>query len=125
MMNTNDNKALERIEETIKNLIIEQIMTNELKEVNKYKARLITYEELFDNLGYEIQTCGTDECKKYTEKTPNWVYNSNYYYWTMSPEEDSASHVWNVYYSGSLGNFDVFDYYGVVRPVINLLKSAI
>ena len=100
-----------------------KLTQDDLKEVDGYTTRLLMYDELFDNLGYEIQTCGTDECKKYTENTPSWVYNSNYWYWTMSPYNDSASYVWYVNNNGYLNGLVYGD--GVVRPVINLLKSAI
>ena len=90
------------------------------------EARLITVEEVL-NLGYEWgQTCPTcdNEWIK-TENVPTWLYNSNYYYWTMSQYNDSASDVWNVYGSGGLGNNNVNSYSGAVRPVIVLSKSAL
>ena len=89
------------------------------------EARLITFEELTDNLGYEYYEEGTGYRK--TESTPSWVYNSNYWYWTMSPYTNSASYVWGVSSSSGLGGDGVVSYYGdgVVRPVIVLSKSLI
>ena len=81
------------------------------------EARLITFEELTENLGYDK-----------TDDTPSWVYNSNYSYWTMSPYTGSASNVWNVGKNGSLEWSGADNYYygvGVVRPVIVLSKSLI
>ena len=93
------------------------------------EARLITSEELTENLGFEYQLIDTSEGYAKTDDTPSWVYNSNYWYWTMSPYTDSASYVWSVDYDGGLGCKGVYgDDYGrggVVRPVIVLSKSEI
>ncbi len=79
-------------------------------------ARLITYEELTTDLG-----CSSSSC---TNSSNSWLYNSNYYYWTMSPDNNSASNVWIVGSGGSLFIYTVnCDY--VVRPVITINKSAL
>ena len=93
------------------------------------EARLITYEELLNNLGYENNFTCTGGCfySGSLENIPNWVYNRNYYYWTMSPNNDSASYVWYVSYDGGLSRHNV-NYYGlgdVVRPVIILKKTTL
>ena len=97
------------------------------------EARLITYNELLDNLGYENSVACTSGCY-YTgslDNVPNFVYNSNYNYWTMSPNNDSSSRVWIVDESGRLGSNSVNSYYvvsyhsGAVRPVIVLSKSEL
>ena len=89
------------------------------------EARLITFEELTENLGFEYQLIDTSEGYAKTDDTPSWVYNSNYLYWTMSPYTDSASSVWRVNDDGWLRNYGV--HYGdlVVRPVIVLSKSEL
>ena len=92
------------------------------------EARLITYEELLNNLGYENNFTCTGGCyySGSLENVPNWVYNSNYYYWTMSPNNDSAGGVWGVNGDGSLSFHDVATYYtDIVRPVITISKSAL
>ena len=94
------------------------------------EARLITYEEMLNNLGYENNFTCTAGCyySGSLENVPNWVYNSNYWYWTMSPNNDSASRVWYVSRGGSLvydGSSDVRDTGNVVRPVITISKSAL
>ena len=100
-----------------------KLTESELKEDSLgYSARLITLDELTSNLGYDI-SINTSPSQK--GETPSWVYNSNYYYWTISQYEDSASNVWNVYSNGYLNGSNVSGSNGVVRPVINLLKSAI
>ena len=57
----------------------------------------------------------------------NWMYNSNYEYWTNTPYTDSSSNVWYVNFSGVLGSDSVNGNfgYGVVRPVITLSKSEL
>lgn len=65
------------------------------------------------------------------------VYNSNYYYWTMSNYQDSLLSMWYVtandnlsygidYYVGNIckeaGYFIII---GMVRQVVTILKSAI
>ena len=91
------------------------------------EARLITYEELLNNLGYENNFKCTGGCyySGSLENVPNWVYNSNYWYWTMSPNNDSASYVWLVRNDGSFIYNYVYDYRHVVRPVITISKSSI
>ena len=91
------------------------------------EARLITIDDLKDNLGYE-QGMINLSMQGYvpTSSTPSWVYNSNYYYWTMSSWNDSASNVWYVDYGGVLrGSRSVGNDFGVVRPVITLSKTSL
>ena len=90
------------------------------------EARLISFEDLTENLGFELQQINTSSGYVKTENTPSWVYNSNYKYWTISQYNDSMSDIWCVYADGSLSKVSVFNYYsGVVRPVIVLDKSAL
>ena len=48
-------------------------------------------------------------------------------YWTMTPTPNSSSGVWGVTNGANVYGYNVnyYDYFGSVRPVINLLKSAI
>ena len=87
-------------------------------------ARLITFDELLPGLGYDwsITSAGAGEYPSVNENVPSWVYNSNYYYWTMTPKAES-SNVWVVY------NYDCLFTDGIsssdmVRPVLELSKSA-
>ena len=90
------------------------------------EARLIQYDELIENLGYDHASWNASYWQVNPEYTPSWVYNSNYWYWTMSQYEDSASGVWYVRGDGGLSHFRVDDDYGiVVRPVITISKSSI
>ena len=111
-----------------------KLTQSDLKEVDGYKARLLTHDDLTTNLGYEKTTTGTVPASSNGE-TPSWVYNSDYAYWTMSPRNDSIYNVWFVSDWYGVLNFDASMYgnhyfvydisIGGVRPVINLKKSAI
>ena len=102
-----------------------KLTQSDLKEVEGYKARLIKYQELITNLGYEAKTEGTI-FKSTNGETPDWVYNSNYWYLTMSAYNDFSFDIYGVDNDGRLfKDHTVYNYEGVVRPVINLLKSAI
>ena len=89
------------------------------------EARLITFDELKDNLGYELIDNGSIQLWSPADSTPSWVYNSNYYYWTMSPWNDSAANVWIVGSAGSLSYSHASTTGNVVRPVIKISKSVI
>ncbi len=102
-----------------------KLKSSDLKEDKTgYSARLITYNELLDNLGYGDNGQGTIKMSQNGE-TPSWVYNSNYWYFTMSQYEDSSSSVWNVYSNGFVDGNYAGSIAGSVRPVITLLKTAI
>ena len=93
------------------------------------EARLLVGDD-FEGLGYEMgNATPSDRYWVRTANVPSWVYNSNYYYWTMDPKDDS-SRVWYVYGDGDLNYNNVSSvtqghYYGSVRPVITLLKSEL
>ena len=97
------------------------------------EARLITIDELKDNLGYELIDNGSIQLWSPADSTPSWVYSNNYWYWTMSQYNDSSYDVWIVMSNGVLGGNgaghsgggDGGDDYGVVRPVITISKSSI
>ena len=91
-----------------------------------YKARLLTYEELIISLGYNPPAENTNYMNLNTEDTPSWVYNSNYYYWTMSSSSNKNDEVWAVNAYGSIEYGLVWYNFGyVVRPVITISKSVL
>ena len=124
------------IKMALDNFVSDKKMINDLTEVDNMKIRLITLDDLMDNLGYSEQeepapwnSNATWTIKKYTTSTPTFVYN-NYgsnSYWTMT----SAAYDFHYYYVNP-GKLE-YCYGGGgsgavalgVRPVINLLKSAI
>ena len=107
----------------------DKFKTSDLKEdATGYSARLITFDELVNNLGYSIKD-GATSYSATVDYTPSWVYNGNYsHYWTMSAYADSALSVWHVDGNGSLHSDNVNSFFNgvhVVRPVVTLLKSAL
>lgn len=87
-----------------------------------FDARLLTYDELIDNLGYD-PTISSEGNPQTNDNVPTWVYNSNYWYLTSS-QHPRSSYVW-VVYSNGLSHGTVHDKSGVVRPVITISKSAL
>lgn len=89
-------------------------------------TRLITIDDLIDNLGYSWDIT-SDGKPVVNDDVPVWVYNNNYSYLTMSQYNDSTYGVWIVNNVGTLGICGRLDgiQSAVVRPVIVLYKSAI
>ena len=98
------------------------------------EARLITKEEIDNYFAYEEydaypcgESCGIVE--KRQRINADWMYDSKYYYWTMSIKDNLTNTIWNVTEYGGLGDMNL--YYGsfypgqVVRPVIVLDKSVL
>ena len=92
------------------------------------EARLITLDDLTDNLGMELnKTNPTSYQINVTEDTPTWVMGENYSYWTMTTNTDKTADVWivgNRSYA-TVDSNGVQDNYYAVRPVITLLKSEL
>ena len=108
----------------------DKFQNDELKKVDNYKARLISFDEVHSfGFGDEPQSpCGPSCGVLYYPKTdavPSWLYNSNYWYWTISGKEGSSSDVWYVDRGGNLRDNNVNANNGAVRPVINLYKSKL
>ena len=91
------------------------------EEIDNYFA----YEE------YDAYPCG-ESCgivEKRQRINADWMYDSKYYYWTMSIKDNLTNTIWKVTEYGGLGDMNV--YYGsfypghVVRPVIVLDKSVL
>ena len=87
------------------------------------EARLMTYDEFIDNS--EVGQICTGSCYDVIVPKYDWMYDNNYWYWLGTPYTDSSSNVWNVNNSGGLGNDNVYNYGGVVHPVITISKSII
>ena len=104
--------------------VVDKWAEGAVKSGDTATARLITFDELLPNLGYDwsITSDGLGETPEANENVPTWVYNINYYYWTMTPKADSSS-VWCVNYIGILDNNGVSSSY-MVRPVLELSKST-
>ena len=94
------------------------------------EARLITYDELVENLGFDPLLSSAGEPYK-NDNVPDWVCSDteslNYWYWTMTPYDENT--MWGVNYRGIVhiyGNsLGVTNESGTVRPVIVLSKSVL
>lgn len=101
------------------NVILNNWVKNELKDddlvkVNNYKVRLLTIEELVNNLGYENANNDPYQFVN-TQNTPIWMDSYTYNYWNM-----------DFFLVGSYGSsITSKDYKSNIRPVINLKKQAI
>lgn len=105
----------------------------DLIEVEGYKTRLISLNDLLYNLDYDRDLFYATiylYCK--SVDTPVWVYNENYPYWTNEIYEDSNYQVYQNDISGCLINS--FEHYdnsskqyesSTIRPVINLNKCVL
>ena len=119
-----------KVKEFLEGTYINTLGETNLKEVDGYKVRLITKEELQTNLGYATEMTGSYYEYSATN-TPSWVYqnfgenqNNVYGYCTMTPRSENSFGVWRVSGTGNLDYGSVYSGDGV-RPVINLLKSNI
>ena len=91
-------------------------------------ARLITLDDLTDNLGMELnKTNPTTYQITVTEDTPTWVMGENYWYWTMTTNTDKTAEVWYVDGRSTATVFSAYVQRGgsAVRPVITLSKTNI
>ena len=117
-----------KIKEVVDNYMTANNMTNDLKEVENYKIRLITTDELNGNLGW-VNLNKAAKSDNENSNVPNWVYQNfgSSVYWTMTPDANKSSNFRCVTSNGYLGSIEVHNI-GTgsgVRPVINLLKSNI
>ena len=90
------------------------------------EARLIALDD-FEDLGYvEGLITPSDLGWVKTNETPSWMYDSSYWYWTMSQLNDSQNLVFRVGIDGKLsGDYNCDMNSGVVRPVIVLSKDVL
>ena len=122
-----------KVKEYLEGTYINTLGSDNLKEIEGYKIRLIQKSELINNLEYQDEYIVSSYSTNPSENTPNWVYQNFgrgsddvYGYWTMTPYSDNSSDTWYVYSSnGRLMNDYVARPFFGVRPVINLLKSSI
>ena len=94
------------------------------KDSTGYSARLITIDELTNNLGYIIGGSSTHFDYFKTNNTPNWVYKGHTY-WSMIPSNDSTSYVWLISYNEKLISNIIYEASsGGVRPVVTIKKTG-
>ncbi len=98
----------------------DKFANNELKIIDGYKARLITYNEVVNTLSCQANSC----------EHSSWVYNSKYTQLTMSYSGQHPLGAACVYFVNKTsiqwdGSVNSIYYNSVIRPVINVYKSAI
>ena len=106
-----------KIKQAVNAYMSRYLQSSKLKSVDGYKIRLITRDEIIENLGWN------------SGSVANWVYGSNVgAYWTMTaPTTSGNSDSWSVFCVETykyMGPYEVNHFRGV-RSVINLLKTAI
>lgn len=116
----------------IKNIVDNWAMDNFesvflVKDQLGYKYRLITYEELINNLGYDENIKANDSNYVISNNNvPVFVTNLSYNYWTMSKIQDYKSYI--VDYAGSNGRLLPYRFYyrdATIRPVITVRKEIV
>ena len=106
-----------KVKEFLEGTYINTLGANNLKEVDGYKIRLITTNELNENLGWvNLQVTATTDNEN--ANVPTWVYqnfgdksNNVYGYWTMTPHSYYSYLVWKVDSVGTVGyDHEKYDY---------------
>ena len=106
-----------KIKEFLEDIYINTLGLQNLKEIKGYKIRLITKDELSTKLGWiSINEYATAE----GNDVPNWIYHVGDY-WIMMGTSSYGELIAN---NGRIGSILVNRAY-LIRPVINLYKSAI
>ena len=113
-----------KVKEFLEQIYINTLDITSLKEVNGYKIRLITLEELQNNLQCNIRANSSFFDEGSCTKSPyfSWIQLSKSY-WTMNTNSYTSTYVWYVG-NGNLVYYGDLYHSNAVRPVINLLKSA-
>ena len=115
-----------KIKEFLEGTYINTLGASKLKEIDGYKIRLITENELIDNLGCTSSGCSSSPYKSWVYENCGTRQGNVWYYWTMTPYSNYGTGiVLTVNYTGGFNKNAVYDNSMGVRPVINLLKSSI
>ena len=132
--NGTNNYDSSKVKEMLETRYLPTIGESNLKEVDGYKIRIISLQDLQENLGVATTMTGTYYAVD-AINTPSFVYNNfggmfrhNSSYWTMTPYYDNgpSSQILQVTSDGKIYNDCAYCHNGHgVRPVINLLKNAI
>lgn len=89
-----------------------------------YSYRLITSDEIIDNLGFEADPTQITVIRyKATSKSPSWIRNALYEYWTMTPTDD-LEYVNMVNLDKTIASSNVLSYATIV-PVVNIAKNKV
>ena len=114
-----------KVKEFLDTVYIKELNASNLKEINGYKLRLITTNELINNLGWTggPGTKATDT----GNNVPIWVYKNFgvYAYWTMTKRNINGANDFAPNNGGVIETYSIQYNNCGVRPVINLYKAAI
>ena len=106
--------------------VVDNWALNKIGKNNYNSVRLIKADEYIQLCEIEDYQIPSSIYKKYIPKY-NWLNNKDYKYWTMSSYKDYNNSMFVV--DGTNGNlirgeFDMYSYSYVVRPVVELYKCA-
>ena len=107
------------VKQVVDTWVSSNIIKTDLKE-----AGLISIEQLTLNLGFEYKQSDTAIYYKKSEKTPSWVFNSLYSYWTKNPYGDSDTNMFRIDDYGFSNSISIGMRIVSVRPVVELYKTA-
>ena len=93
-----------------------------VKDKTGYAVRLITYDEMLYNLGYELWSYSTLNAYPNSINTPSFALNEQGRYWTMSSVGDSND---EVFCSGDFIDEALVYENFLVRPVISVKKDKV
>ena len=122
-----DNKnsyATSKVKEMLETKYLPTIGGFNLKEVDGYKIRLVTLDELYNNLGC-ISSNRDCTSSPYASWLHEYFGNDAYGYWTMTGDSNFSINTWYLYFGGQTNTATVMNYTISIRPVINLLKFSI
>lgn len=98
---------------------VEDAFGDDSYELDSYKARLLTADELVEDLYFEYDKISSDEGYIAGEDTPNWVVQG-YVYWSMSGKLVIGNRDQGAYHTDTLDG-----YFAAIRPVVNVKKNAL
>ena len=117
--------ATSKVKEMLETRYLPTIGESNLKEVDGYKIRLITVDELTSNLGCTSSSCSESSYASFVYQNFGEGQNSVFGYWTMTPHYGVSYVVWAVQRNAIIGFYNAVGTTIGVRPVINLLKAHI
>lgn len=101
--------------------------TDSLKEVNGYKARILSYDDLVNSLGF-VSLVGNSSYQLSIDTNATWFSNMTAPIWISNTLDDSNEVLILFGFYGLSGRqiySEPNDFFAAVRPVVNVLKSKV